>query len=87
MIAFGSSRDGLNFAIAAQRALTESNANAETAIRVRMGLHVGEVVKEGEDFYGQHVAMASRIASQTDTGPIPREIESGSWRTLSKPPF
>ncbi len=35
-----------------------------------MGLHVGEVVKEGEDFYGRHVAMAARVASQASGGEV-----------------
>ena len=82
MIAFGSSRDGLNFAIAAQQALTERNTDAETTIRVRIGLHVGEVVKEGEDFYGRHVAMASRVASQASGGEV---LVSSLLRELVEP--
>ncbi len=82
MIAFRSSRDGLNFAIAAQQSFTERNGNAETVIHVRMGLHVGEVVKEGEDFYGQHVAMASRVASQASGGEV---LVSSLLRELVEP--
>ena len=37
MIAFGSTRTGLHFGIAAQRALAERNTTADTILRVRMG--------------------------------------------------
>ncbi len=47
-----------------------------------MGLHVGEVVKEGEDFYGQHVAMASRVASQATGGEV---LVSSLLRELVEP--
>jgi class 3 adenylate cyclase len=32
-------------------------------ILVRMGLHTGEMVKEGEDYFGRNVILASRISS------------------------
>lgn len=44
-------------------------------IRVRMGLHTGEVIKEGDpdgraDFFGKHVNLAARIAAQASGGEI-----------------
>jgi len=39
-------------------------------IRVRIGLHTGEMVKEGDDFFGRHVNLAARIASQASGGEI-----------------
>jgi class 3 adenylate cyclase len=35
-----------------------------------MGLHAGEVIKEGEDFFGRNVIMAARVASQAGGGEI-----------------
>ena len=35
-----------------------------------MGLHAGEVIKEGEDFFGRNVIMAARVASQAHGGEI-----------------
>ena len=29
-----------------------------------MGLHTGEAIKEGEDFFARHVNLAARIAGQ-----------------------
>ena len=31
---------------------------------MRIGLHTGEAIKEGEDFFGKSVILAARIASQ-----------------------
>ncbi len=39
-------------------------------IRVRIGLHTGEAIKEGEDFFGKHVNLAARVASQAKGGEI-----------------
>ncbi|MDO8615442.1 MAG: protein kinase [Dehalococcoidia bacterium] len=39
-------------------------------IRVRIGLHTGEVIREGEDFFGKHVNLAARIAAQAEGGQI-----------------
>ncbi|MDP3062632.1 MAG: adenylate/guanylate cyclase domain-containing protein, partial [Chloroflexota bacterium] len=39
-------------------------------IRVRMGLHTGEAIKEGEDFFGKSVIVAARIAGQAKGGEI-----------------
>ena len=72
MVAFQSARKGLACASATQKALGERNESAEEPVRVRMGLHAGEVIKEGEDFFGRNVIMAARVASQAqrrrDTG-------------------
>ena len=35
-----------------------------------IGLHAGEVIKEGEDFFGRNVIMAARVASQANGGEI-----------------
>ncbi len=39
-------------------------------IRVRIGLHTGEAIKEGEDFFGKTVILAARIASEAGGGHI-----------------
>jgi class 3 adenylate cyclase len=48
-------------------------------ILVRMGLHAGEVIKEGEDFFGRNVIMAARVASQAHGGEI---LVSGVLKAL-----
>ena len=74
MVAFQSARDALRCAIDVQRAFASRNEGAERRVRVRIGLHTGEPVREGADdaadFYGTHVVMASRIASLAAGGEV-----------------
>ena len=39
-------------------------------MRVRMGLHTGEVISEEGDFFGKNVILAARIAAQALGGEI-----------------
>lgn len=39
-------------------------------IRVRIGLHVGETVREADDFFGHAVSYAARVASSATGGEI-----------------
>jgi class 3 adenylate cyclase/ketosteroid isomerase-like protein len=64
MIAFGSARRALQCAIDLQHAL------ADQPIRVRIGLHSGEPVREGNDFHGKSVILASRITGHARGGEI-----------------
>ena len=54
-------------------------AGAREIVMVRMGLHAGEVIKEGEDFFGRNVIMAARVASQANGGEI---LASGVVKAL-----
>lgn len=65
MLAFSSARRALQCAIAIQEEFAGYNdAHPEEPIRVRMGLHTGEAIKEDGDFYGKSVILAARIADQ-----------------------
>jgi class 3 adenylate cyclase len=48
-------------------------------VMVRIGLHAGEVIKEGQDFFGRNVIMAARVASQAQGGEI---LASGVLKAL-----
>jgi class 3 adenylate cyclase len=37
---------------------------------VRIGLHAGEAIKDGDDFYGKNVILASRVAGKAVGGEI-----------------
>jgi len=64
MLAFSSARMGIMCAVAIQRDLQRYNEEqGSEAILVRMGLHTGEVIKEGEDYFGKNVILASRISA------------------------
>ncbi len=68
MVAFASARRGLECAIAIQRELTASQDL--DGVRVRIGLHTGEMVKQGDDFFGRHVNLAARVAAAALGGEI-----------------
>ncbi len=70
MLAFRSAADALRCALAVQREFAERNEAAEIPIRVRIGLHTGEPVRDADDFFGYHVNYASRIESQAAPGEI-----------------
>ena len=71
MVAFQSARRALRCAIAIQRAFTARGAqNPEEPIRVRIGLHTGEPIKEADDFFGGAVILAARIAAEAEGGQI-----------------
>jgi class 3 adenylate cyclase len=71
MIAFASPRDGVECSIAIQRALAmRVDAGTSEPIRVRMGLHSGEAIRERDDFFGRNVVLAARIAAQAHGGEI-----------------
>jgi class 3 adenylate cyclase len=81
MLAFQSARKALDCAMAIQQALHARNShlsvnsqlstvNSDEPVHIRIGLHAGEVIKEGEDFFGRNVIMAARVASQAHGGEI-----------------
>ena len=62
MVAFSSARRALECAIAIQQAMAAEQS--EESVRVPIGLHTGEAIKEGVDFFGKSVILAACIASQ-----------------------
>jgi serine/threonine protein kinase len=71
MVVFSSARRALQCAMAIQRAFAVySDQHPQQPLRVRIGLHVGEAIKESEDFFGTAVIMAARVGSQAQGGEI-----------------
>ncbi len=61
----------MNARLPIQRTLADHNTeDPGEPIRVRIGLHTGEAIKEGEDFFGKSVILAARIAAQAQGGQI-----------------
>jgi serine/threonine protein kinase/class 3 adenylate cyclase len=79
MVAFQSAAKAAACAAAVQNAITKRNESAEDRIKVRMGLHAGEVIKEDEDFFGRNVIIAARVASQAQGGEV---LASGVVKAL-----
>ena len=71
MLAFTSARAGLRCAIDIQRRMTGfSAAQSEATMRVRIGLHSGFMIADGDDFVGRSVILAARIADRARGGEI-----------------
>ncbi|MGH2728017.1 MAG: adenylate/guanylate cyclase domain-containing protein, partial [Actinomycetota bacterium] len=71
MLAFPTPSDAVSCAVAIQRAFAAHNtAHPDEPIRVRVGVHAGQAIKEGEDFYGKTVILAARIAAEARGGEI-----------------
>jgi class 3 adenylate cyclase/tRNA A-37 threonylcarbamoyl transferase component Bud32 len=71
LLAFSSARRGLLCAITVQRAFAAYNeAHPDEPIRVRIGLHTGEALKDADKFFGKTVILAARIAAQAKGGEI-----------------
>jgi eukaryotic-like serine/threonine-protein kinase len=61
MVAFPSARRAVLCAIAAQRSFAAyCQSQSDAPLRVRMGLHVGEVIKESSNYFGRAVIFAAR---------------------------
>ena len=65
MLTFPGARRALRCMIATQQELDESERVDESgSVRIRVGVHTGEVISAGDDIFGRHVMIAARVASQ-----------------------
>jgi class 3 adenylate cyclase len=84
LLAFASASHALQCAIAIQRAFSAHSAeHPEQPIRVRIGLHTGEPIKEADRFFGKTVILAARIASEAQgeeifVSSLVKELASGA---------
>jgi eukaryotic-like serine/threonine-protein kinase len=70
MLVFPDPRRAIECAVAIQRRLTDSDPVEGERLRVRMGMHSGEAIREEGDFFGRSVILAARIAAQARGGEI-----------------
>ena len=71
MLAFPDPRDALAFAVEFQRALERFAWPDEVgALRVRIGVHRGEVIREADDFFGRTVIIGARVAAAAGAGEV-----------------
>jgi class 3 adenylate cyclase len=71
MIALPSARRGAQCALAIQQAVNdELSAHPDGPIRVRIGMHSGDAIRDQDDFYGRNVALAARIAEHARAGEV-----------------
>ncbi len=69
---FGSAVDALSAAIEFQQAMAEANRNvpASDAIVFRIGMHLGDLIVDGDDLYGDGVNVAARLEGEAPAGGI-----------------
>ncbi len=69
-VAFGDADDGVECAIAIQRALERHRAEHGFAPNVRIGLHVGEATARDADYFGSAVTRAARVSAAAGAGEV-----------------
>ena len=72
LIEFASAVDALAAAIDFQQVMVEANGDQpdDKAIVFRIGLHLGDVIVEGDDIYGDDVNVAARLEAEAPPGGI-----------------
>ena len=72
LVEFASAVDALSAAIEFQQAMAEANGDrpADTALVFRMGLHLGDLIVDGDDLYGDGVNIAARLEAEAPPGGI-----------------
>lgn len=72
LVEFASAVDALSAAIEFQQAMAEVNGDqsADTALVFRMGLHLGDLIVDGDDLYGDGVNIAARLEAGAPAGGI-----------------
>ena len=69
---FASVVDAVESALAIQREMAAQNTNVSPATRInlRIGIHLGDVILDGDDIYGDGVNVAARLESIAEPGGI-----------------
>ena len=72
LVEFSSAVDALGAAIEFQQAMAAANMDQpeDTAIVFRIGLHLGDLIVEGDDLYGDGVNVAARLEAEAPPGGI-----------------
>ncbi len=72
MLSFPGARMALACMVEVQRQIhQQASIDPDRAVKIRVGLHTGEVVvDDGGDLFGQHVAMAARVADLASGGEV-----------------
>ncbi|SMP20063.1 adenylate/guanylate cyclase domain-containing protein [Shimia sagamensis] len=67
---FPSVVEAVQCAIEVQRELSDLQHNPDTALNFRIGIHLGDVMVDGEDLLGEGVNLAARLQSMAEPGGI-----------------
>lgn len=69
---FASAVDAVECAVAVQQAIAQENASRppEEQMRFRIGVHVGDVIVDGSNLYGDSVNIAARLEALAEPGGV-----------------
>jgi class 3 adenylate cyclase len=71
MVAFSGASHALECAVGIQSAFAARNrSQPDLPLKIRLGLHSGEAIRDGNDFLGGAVILAARIAQEAKGGEI-----------------
>src|SRR6202045_638056 len=72
LLEFASVVDAVRCAVEVQREITERNADVprDRRIELRMGINVGDIIKDGRDIHGDGVNVAARLEALAEPGGI-----------------
>jgi len=72
LLEFASVVDAVRCAVDVQRELAERNADVppDRRIELRMGINLGDIIKDGRDIYGDGVNVAARLEALAEPGGI-----------------
>lgn len=70
MLAFPSARRAVSCAIEIRSGIAAAMGELDPPIRIRIGLHVGEPLRDADDFFGSAVNFAARVSAAARPGEI-----------------
>ena len=72
LVEFASVVDAVRCAVEVQRAMAERNAEIPEARRIefRMGINLGDIIRDGRDIFGDGVNVAARLEALAEPGGI-----------------
>lgn len=71
MLVFDDPVAAVRFGVAFQKALAGHDFGPDTGpLRAHIGVHVGDVIREGDDFFGRTVILAARIGTAAAGGEV-----------------
>ena len=72
LVEFASAVDAVRSAVAVQRAMSEQNADVPQDLRIefRIGIHVGDIIFDDNDIFGDGVNIAARLEGIAEPGGV-----------------